>query len=117
MLRNNLGSPVNAFKVFSDETISIWTKIFLGLMGVMSWGWLILILVLGGCAKKPMDRIQTNNLEFKVDLLFEHDGCAVYRFRDNGYSRYFSDCRGQIQGSINCGKNCIRPDSTTNLGN
>lgn len=37
-----------------------------------------------------------NNQTYKIDYLFEHDGCKVYRFRDNGEYIYFSNCTGNI---------------------
>lgn len=36
-----------------------------------------------------------NNLSYKVEYLFEHDGCKVYRFRDNSHYVYFTSCKGE----------------------
>ena len=36
-----------------------------------------------------------NNKTYKVDYLFEHDGCKVYRFYDNGRHVYFTNCNGE----------------------
>ena len=36
-----------------------------------------------------------NNLTYKVEYLFEHDGCKVYRFHDRGTYVYFTNCRGE----------------------
>ena len=36
-----------------------------------------------------------NNSTYKVEYLFEHDGCKVYRFRDYGQYVYFTNCNGQ----------------------
>lgn len=36
-----------------------------------------------------------NNRTYKVDYLFEHDGCKVYRFADKGYYVYYTNCNGQ----------------------
>lgn len=36
-----------------------------------------------------------NNQDYKVDYLFEHDGCKVYRFRDGSYYVYFTNCNGE----------------------
>ena len=52
-----------------------------------------LSIVLGGCAAEPVATAPTNNANIEVDLLFEHDGCRVYRFRDLGY-HYFARCDG-----------------------
>ena len=49
------------------------------------------------CGGKP-DQIrsdQTKNVNFKVDFLFEHDGCKVYRFTD-GRDVYFTNCNGRV---------------------
>ncbi|MDR3057009.1 MAG: DUF4884 domain-containing protein [Prevotella sp.] len=42
-------------------------------------------------AKVPSD----NNTTYKVDYLFEHEGCKVYRFYDNGHYVYFTNCNGE----------------------
>lgn len=34
--------------------------------------------------------------DYEIYLLFEHDGCKMYRFRDFGSDIYWSDCRGQV---------------------
>ncbi|WP_147205776.1 DUF4884 domain-containing protein [Segetibacter aerophilus] len=36
-----------------------------------------------------------NNQTYKIDYLFEHDGCKVYRFYDRGHYVYFTNCRGE----------------------
>ena len=36
-----------------------------------------------------------NNTDYKVDYLFEHDGCKVYRFYDRGDYVYFTTCKGE----------------------
>ena len=36
-----------------------------------------------------------NNQTYKVDYLFEHDGCKVYRFADRGCYVYFTNCNGE----------------------
>ncbi len=46
-----------------------------------------------GCMKEPISRIATNNDQFDVELLFTHDGCRVYRFKDTTY-HYFARCDG-----------------------
>jgi hypothetical protein len=40
-----------------------------------------------------------NNRTYDIDYLFEHDGCKVYRFRDNGEYVYFTNCTGQVSTS------------------
>lgn len=59
--------------------------------------WLFIsILVIGflmiGCNSKPMRTESTNNPEVSVGILFDYDGCRVYRFEDGGSYRYFAHC-------------------------
>ncbi len=49
------------------------------------------------CEKEQQAVEQTSNAAVNVDLLFEKDGCKVYRFYDNGYAIYFTDCRGRVE--------------------
>jgi hypothetical protein len=45
---------------------------------------------------RPVAIQQTeNNKDYKVDYLFEHDGCKVYRFYDRGNYIYFTNCNGE----------------------
>lgn len=54
---------------------------------------LIGLLMIGiGCFNSPVSSAPTTNASVPVDLLFEHDGCKVYRFQDGGYSRYYVRC-------------------------
>lgn len=40
----------------------------------------------------PMFTRATTNPKVPVALLFEHEGCRVFRFEDDGYSRYYVRC-------------------------
>ena len=42
-----------------------------------------------------------NNRDYRVDYLFEHDGCKVYRFRDSGHYVYFTNCTGDVTSIMN----------------
>jgi hypothetical protein len=45
----------------------------------------------------PVSRVNPeNNKTYKVDFLFEHDGCKVYRFLDRGNYVYFTNCNGEV---------------------
>lgn len=73
----------------------------------------ILILSLLGllsCAKDPVETKQTNNDQFPVSLLFEQDGCKVYRFYDVGHHHYYAQCGNKVttNSTKKCGKNCSR---------
>nr|WP_231496802.1 DUF4884 domain-containing protein [Prevotella sp. 10(H)] len=37
-----------------------------------------------------------NNATYRVDYLFEHEGCKVYRFQDMGEYIYFTNCSGSL---------------------
>jgi hypothetical protein len=63
---------------------------------------LILIVTSGffSCTRQiPISKvIPENNKTYQVDFLFEHDGCKVYRFLDNGNYVYFTNCKGDVTG-------------------
>ncbi len=68
-----------------------------------------------GCM--PADAISkhaTNNPNVDVELLFSHDGCDVFRFRDPGY-HYYVRCQNasvqQTNQNISCGKNCVTDEA------
>jgi hypothetical protein len=42
----------------------------------------------------PVRISQTDNLPMKIDLLFIHDGCKVYRFVDDYRFVYYAKCDG-----------------------
>jgi hypothetical protein len=70
---------------------------------------LLSVVLAAGCAREPIgEPIHTNNPDLQLAFMFEHEGCRVYRFYDQGYARYFSDCRGSVSGGENhtCGKGC-----------
>lgn len=47
--------------------------------------------------RTPVESIKPhNNADYQVDYLFEHDGCKVYRFIDNGNYVYFTNCNGNV---------------------
>jgi hypothetical protein len=51
-----------------------------------------LLILLAGCETDALTTQPTNNAGFEVGLLFEHEGCRVFRFRDGGDRRYFVRC-------------------------
>lgn len=68
----------------------------------------VFMLLFAGCQKSGERKEKTSNEQFKVTLLFEHDGVKVYRFYD-GRDVYYTDARGQTAWTESCGKNCSRP--------
>ena len=60
---------------------------------------LFLLLSLIACSRAirlPLVEAPTqNNPTYQISYLFEHDGCKVYRFYDNGNMVYFTNCQGE----------------------
>ena len=72
---------------------------------------ILLAVLLLGCAEDPIETKKTNNPGIEVGLLFEHEGCRVYRFYDYLERHYFVRCKSGEQQVFdrrteNCGKNC-----------
>lgn len=61
------------------------------------FGALCLSVLAISCAQIPIATEKpVNNETYDVDYLFEHDGCKVYRFRDQGNYVYFTNCKGDV---------------------
>lgn len=83
---------------------------------------LIAALGLAGCGeeRRPLQSVHSNNNDYHVALLFEVDSCKIYRFEDNGRSRYFTTCRGssvQWTDVYNHGKTRSYVDQSINTNN
>lgn len=70
----------------------------------------LLVVTLASCAE-PQSTERTSNSDYDLRLLFEHDGCRVYRFYDSWHYRYFTDCRGSVSTRQSCGKSCLREEN------
>lgn len=68
------------------------------------------VVVLLGC-EKPAESSASAGVEFRIDRLFTHDGCTLYRFSDAG-ARYFASCDGAYSAEVSwhesCGNGCSR---------
>lgn len=63
---------------------------------------LIAIIMVSCYSQKPIvEKSPENNSTYKVEYLFEHDGCKVYRFYDRGNYVYFSNCIGNVTAITN----------------
>lgn len=51
--------------------------------------------------------------DYKIEFLFEHEGCKVYKFNDDGRIVYFTNCRGETTATTDT--TVIR--NTTNMKN
>ncbi len=58
---------------------------------------LFIALIFAGCQREAQKEVQSTNQNFSVELLFEVDGCKMYRFSDGGRYIYWSDCKGKTQ--------------------
>lgn len=54
----------------------------------------LLLSFAAGCLGSPQETARTTNPDFVVEFLFDHEGCRVYRFRDEGHVHYYTSCRG-----------------------
>ncbi len=74
---------------------------------------LALTLLLYACEKKALRVVPTDNSDIELKLLFEIDGCRIYRFQDEGSSRYVTVCGSHQTASTQwneshpCGKGCV----------
>ena len=68
---------------------------------------LLIMLLLISCAKESNYATKTVD-GFEVSLLFEYEGCKVYRFIDVGRNIHFTNCT-ETMTQVSCGKNCTRP--------
>jgi uncharacterized lipoprotein YehR (DUF1307 family) len=65
---------------------------------------LVSVLLTSCGPREPIKEVSTNNPEYNVQLLFEVDGCKVYRFADSGRILYFTTCQGSISWSETHGR-------------
>ena len=61
-------------------------------LGIPMW---LALASLPGCSKDPVGVSATDNRDMRVERMFTHEGCSVYRFYDDG-AHYFADCRGSV---------------------
>lgn len=67
------------------------------------------------CAKDPVSSSITDNPGIEAELLFTHEGCKIFRFRDSGHLNYFTTCDSvTYKRSQSCGKNCNTTKIITN---
>ena len=77
-------------------------------------GFLVFLFCLQSCGiYEPIStKAPENNGTYKVDYLFEHDGCKVYRFLDNGRWVYFTNCSGNVTSFQN---DSVQPPITNTI--
>lgn len=57
----------------------------------------LLLFGLSSCVRGPQQVYSTTNRNYTLALLFEHEGCKVYRFKDGDRFVYWTDCRGKLE--------------------
>lgn len=78
---------------------------------------LVVLAVLSACSSpKPAQSVErSSNGAINVGMLFEFDGCKVYRFFDYDRPVYFTSCGGtQSSHTESCGKSCRKTVDTYN---
>jgi hypothetical protein len=58
-----------------------------------------ILFTLSSCYNEGQETTKIGN--FTNELLFEKDGCKMYRFMDAGHAIYWSTCDGQVQYTEN----------------
>lgn len=67
--------------------------------------------------QKPVSRVAPNdNQTYKVDYLFEHEGCKVYRFMDRGNYVYFTNRNSEITSIKNDSTHTRVVNTVRNIG-
>lgn len=69
--------------------VSVGKKLFITVVA------LALLLFAFSCGRKAQEKVSVSSGD-DISLLFEIDGCKVYRFYDLGEWVYFSNCAGSI---------------------
>lgn len=71
-------------------------------MKIIQFSTLCFLLLFTHCIiERPLTTKKSeNNPTYTVEYLFEHDGCKVYRFRDDGHYVYFTSCKGETTSVI-----------------
>jgi hypothetical protein len=74
----------------------------------------LLVLLMAIAPREAKEKVATNNKNFEVELLFEVDGCKVYRFCDAGRDVYFVNCQGSTSWEDRRGKSTEEIEVSTN---
>lgn len=66
------------------------------------------------CNQQAIKTETTEVNGIKLELLFEKEGCKVYRFYDGMYYVYWSDCSGRTEYSHKSGKIIYKQQTLNN---
>jgi hypothetical protein len=64
---------------------------------------MVISVLLFGCEEKGTPKETNTDGDFRIEFLFEKDGCKVYRFRDGSRYIYWANCQGKIQADYETG--------------
>lgn len=56
----------------------------------------VFILALGSCNNQKPAKETIVNGDYKIEFLFEHDGCKMYRFYDGTRNVFWANCEGKV---------------------
>ena len=57
---------------------------------------IVSLFLLTGCCEGPSESKPILNKDYDLKLIFENDGCKVYRFYDYGDRHYYINCNSVI---------------------
>ena len=57
----------------------------------------LVVVLISSVSDNPEPKETIQNGDYKLELLFEQNGCKMYRFHDNGRYVYWSDCQGKTE--------------------
>lgn len=64
---------------------------------------LTLLTSCGGYSGDPIS-VDTTSSKYEVQFLFEHEGCKVFKFYDNGQRVYYTNCDGSTSWEVTRGQ-------------
>jgi hypothetical protein len=57
----------------------------------------LVVALINSVSDNPEPKETIQNGEYEIELLFEQNGCKMYRFHDNARWVYWSDCQGKTE--------------------
>jgi hypothetical protein len=80
---------------------------------------ILMVVLITGCSRPAVETKATNNPNVPVSKLFDHEGCAVYRFDDGGRTHYYANCGQTVSTATtySCGKACVTNEEISTIRN
>ena len=57
----------------------------------------LVVALINSVSDNPEPKETIQNGDYKLELLFEQNGCKMYRFYDGGHWVHWSDCQGKTE--------------------